>query len=135
MTGATCSSCDRKPLIDKLYRIFALCLLLGACGVCTAADEDPYLELLNEESSKVGDDTADTTGDGKLRPKLNATKSAKLAETQEEFEEILRGSHVGTYSFYHKLPERTREEIYADYKSGTEMEDLRRKIIDRFLHP
>lgn len=134
MTGADYPSRDRKSLADKIYRFLVASLLLGTCAVCVAAD-DPYLELLNEESSKVGGAPADTTGDGTLRPKLNPTTTIARAETQKEFEEILRDNHVGTYSFYNKLPDRTREEVYADYENGMDMEELRRKIIDRFLHP
>jgi hypothetical protein len=55
--------------------------------------------------------------------------------SRKSFEALLRQQHVGTYSFYRRLPERSREEIFVDFGSGASMESLRDKVVDRYLHP
>jgi hypothetical protein len=42
---------------------------------------------------------------------------------------------VGTYTFYRRLPERSRAEIFVDYGEGASMQVLRDKVVDRYLHP
>jgi hypothetical protein len=67
-------------------------------------------------------DSAKTAGEAKV--------SSRVA-----FENLLREQHVGTYSFYRRLPERSREEVFLDFSRGASMESLRGKIVDRYLHP
>lgn len=53
----------------------------------------------------------------------------------DRFETLLRQEHVGTYSFYRKLPGRGREEVFVDYRNGASMEALREKVVNRYLNP
>jgi hypothetical protein len=100
--------------------------------VANAAD-DTYLLLLDAEVTKVEGVSTDTSGDG-VAPSGVSGESASTP-SRERFESQLREQHVGTYSFYRRLPERSREEIFIDYSNGASTAALRDKIVDRFLHP
>ena len=111
----------------RLTSAVLICLL---CAPVSGAD-DAYLKMLDQEVTKVEPDSSDKAIDAK---DMSAGTAANVP-SREHFEEILREQNVGTYSFYRKLPERTREEIFLDYSNGASMEALRGKIIDRYLHP
>ena len=100
------------------------------------AADDAYLQLLDEEVTKVEAVSTDTVG-GWCCPASQGRceGQAQVAPSRERFETQLRQQHVGTYSFYRRLPERSREEIFVDYANGASMEALREKIVDRYLHP
>ncbi|MDJ0738925.1 MAG: hypothetical protein QNJ91_04370 [Gammaproteobacteria bacterium] len=121
----------RKP------RRVALSAVLWAALACASfAAEDPYLELLDAEATKVDGNSTDTAeDDAGAAPRTDAAGSAEPAPSRGDFEAQLRNRHVGTYSFYRRLPERSREEIFIDYSNGASLEALRSKIIDRYLHP
>ena len=55
--------------------------------------------------------------------------------SRAHFESMLRAEHVGTYAFYRRLPERSRQEVFADYSNGATLDVVRDKIVERFLHP
>lgn len=133
MSRSTSISRGRKP--HSLTLPCVICMVAGIC--CTAVDaaEDPYLELLDKEVAKVeSSPTAITEESGK--PSGGSTaESPPPAPSREQFELLLRRRHVGTYSFYRRLPERSREEVFLDYGEGASMEALRNKIVDRYLHP
>ena len=112
---------------------WALAAGLLVAPVAHAAD-DAYLRLLDEEVTKVnrsptdtGDDDAGTSADP------IPERARQPGPSRENFESLLRRQHVGTYSFYRRLPERTREEIHVDFANGASLEDLREKIVDRYL--
>lgn len=115
----------------------ALSAVLWTVLACAAiAAEDPYLEMLDAEATKVDGVSTDTAGDDAgTAPRTDAAGSAGPAPSRGDFEALLRDRHVGTYSFYRRLPERSREEIFIDYSNGASLEALRSKIIDRYLHP
>lgn len=100
------------------------------------ASDDAYLEALDQEVSKVEGVSSDTAEDKAelVAPKVER-RSTTAVPSREVFETQLRDRHVGTYSFYRRLPERSREEIFLDYSNGASMEALRSKIIERYLHP
>lgn len=105
--------------------LFALTL---ACGPAVAAG-DPYLEMLDREVAKVEVAPTDNS------PEAAGPDSGERAgESREVFEARLRAEHVGTYSFYRRLPERSREEMYLEYRGGVTMSGLREKIVQRFLN-
>jgi hypothetical protein len=116
-----------------ICRMFAGCLwavLLAGVYCCGAlAEEDPYLSTLSQEAKKV--DTAN-------QPTLSETgESAAPAEgglSIQAFEEDLRAQYMGSYTFYLKLPRRTKEEIFLEYSNGASIDEIRQKIMDRFLH-
>ena len=132
MSRPTLKSRGRKPL--RLVLPYVTCVAGVLCCAASWAADDPYLELLDKEVAKVESsptDTARETGD----PAGAATaEPSQPAPSREQFEVLLRRHHVGTYSFYRRLPERSREEVFLDYSGGASMEALRSKIIDRYLH-
>jgi hypothetical protein len=106
-------------------------LLWSSLAVVQAAT-DPYLELLDEEATKVERRSTDTGTDADSAARVD---DPRPGPSRERFEALLEQQHVGTYSFYRKLPERSREEVFLDYSSGASMDALREKIVDRYLHP
>lgn len=111
---------------------------LLCCALCPGlyATDDAYLKALDAEVSKVGGALTDTGGDAAPGASPGSTqKDARPESSRERFEALLRERHIGTYSFYRRLPERSREEIFLDYAGGDAMDVLRDKIVDRFLHP
>lgn len=93
------------------------------------AEEDPYLSAISSEASKVEateQPTLDTSGE---QPKKEEGGIALQA-----FEEELKTSYQGSYTFYQKLPRRTREEVFQVYSSGASIDEVRKMIMDRFLH-
>lgn len=133
MSRSTSNSRGRKPQRPVLSCVFSMAGFV-CCAAASAAD-DAYLELLDQEVAKVESsptDTARETGD----PAGGVTaEPSRPAPSREQFELLLRTQNVGTYSFYRRLPERSREEVFLDYGGGASMEALRSKIIDRYLHP
>lgn len=122
--------------VNSLTRHVLSGMLVAATLSVSHATDDPYLQLLDEEVTKVEAVSTDTGGDDGDRPAENAGQAGPSgAPTRENFEAVLREQHVGTYSFYRRLPERSREEVFTDFRHGASVEDLRQKVIDRFLHP
>lgn len=107
--------------------------LLGALSPVAAGD--PYLDAVDEEAAKVGKDT--TVNNSKsMRRGASGDTSARTADSSKAgFEALLRREHLGTYSFYRKLSQRSRDEIFGDYRDGASITALREKIVDRYLHP
>lgn len=122
----------RSAGVRRLSQV-GLVAVLAVCATGLHAAEDPYLQMLDREVAKVEAVPTDTGTDGAVV--LRSAKSDAPAASRDRFEEILREQHVGTYTFYRKLPERVRAEIFADYSGGATVESLRGKIVDRFLHP
>lgn len=135
MSGLTLNSRGRTPRRRRLPRV-GFTVLAFVCPVVAAAVEDPYLELLDKEVTKVDSVSTDTTEDTGGGPSgVRSDGGSRPVPSREQFESLLRRDHVGTYSFYRRLPERSREEIFVDYGNGASMEALRGKIVDRYLHP
>jgi hypothetical protein len=111
-------------------------LFVGTTSSVLHAADDAYLQLLDEEVTKVEAVSTDKEGDDAGRSAEDgAMGRTQTAPSRERFESLLRKQHVGTYSFYRRLPERSREEIFIDYANGASMETVREKVVDRFLHP
>jgi hypothetical protein len=85
-----------------------------------AADDGSYLELLNKEAMKQGVVARPETAGG--------------AEQVDAFEALLQKDYRGSYLFFKKLPPRSQEEILLDYQNGASINDVRKKIMDKFLH-
>ena len=103
--------------------------------VAMPAADDAYLDLLDREVTKVEPGLTDTGEEGAKASEDTRRQAATPAPSRTHFEALLQKQHVGTYSFYRRLPERIREEVFLDYSAGAPMEALREKIIDRYLHP
>ena len=118
------------------------CPVVGAVSIALPlsvlhAADDPYLQMLDEEVTKVEAGSTDTgKEDAAARSaQTHGAQGAQPVPSRKSFEALLRQQHVGTYSFYRRLPERSREEIFVDFGSGASMESLRDKVVDRYLHP
>lgn len=124
-----CGDTLRRPCAGLLAM-----LVVCAPAPCLASDE-AYLELLDAEATKVEPDATDKQGNSASSgPQLTERETESLA-SREQFEVLLRQENVGTYSFYRKLPERSREEVFLDYRNGASMEALRGKVVNRYLNP
>ena len=108
-----------KPLL------FAIACGLLQTGALTAAEDD-FLSAIEAESQKVDSrqeaDEQKTTSDTQVD-----------AEARDKFETVLAKQYQGSFKFYSKLPERSRQEIVQEYERGTSMVKIRKKIIDRFM--
>lgn len=84
---------------------------------------DDYLDALKGEAGKIdaGPAAASASQDSEAPPPL-------------DFERELDRRYHGTYLFYKQLPGRSREEILQAHANGASMEEIRKKIMDRFLH-
>lgn len=111
-----------------LRPILGVVLAVVACGGALA-EEDPYLSAITREASKV---------DGGPEATLENVDSPSVSEdgglSISAFEEDLQTRYKGSYIFYEKLPRRTREEIFEEYRQGASIGEIRRKIMDRFLN-
>ncbi len=117
-------------LIPRCFgRALGAILLLLVCVTGTCAAEDDYLSTLSREAEKVEADVQPTvteTGE----PAAPTESGLNL----QAFEEDLKARYKGSYTFYQKLPKRTREEVFLEYRDGASMDEIRKKIMDRFLH-
>ncbi len=108
---------------------------LALNGSAAMAVDDAYLDLLNEEATKVEPEATDTKKDDVSGvPAVAPARAGNLA-SREAFEASLRKENVGTYSLYRRLPERSREEVFLDYRRGASMEALREKVVNRYTRP
>lgn len=119
--------------VERCRIVGAFALLVTAAGV--SSTDDPYLQLIDEEVTKVEVQQGDAAMSGIATAAPGAGGKVSAGVSREAFEALLRERHVGTYSFYRRLPERSRQEIYLDYSNGASITLLRDKIVDRFLHP
>lgn len=102
----------------------AICGFVTPFSVMAAGDAD-YLSALHQEAGKV-DGTANTqAGDG---------HAANDRLSKESFESELREKYAGSAVFYSKLDPGSQEEIFQEYQTGATISELRKKIMDRFLH-
>jgi len=99
-----------------------------------AADDD-YLEAIEAETSKLGvqADEAENKTDGQSPIVDDKANDDALSEDRVAFEAVLKDRYHGSFIFYNKLPERSRQEIVQEYKRGTPFVKIRKKIVDRFM--
>lgn len=126
------SSCKSKT---ECLRIFCGSTLFAILLPQVHAADDAYLQLLDREVIKVEGPATDTGLDDAASSGPTSRDQAPQPVSRERFETLLKQTRVGTYSFYRRLPERSREEIFLDYSDGASLEALRGKIVDRYLHP
>lgn len=112
-----------------MRRLIISLTLCMAAAVCGAAEEDPFLSAISREAAKV---------DGTTQPTLEKNEaqagSPDAGPSIEAFEEDLKSRYRGSYTFYDKLPRRTREEVFEEYREGASIDEIRKKIMDRFLN-
>lgn len=89
-----------------------------------ATEEDDYLSALQQEADKVDERAAGVASAEAVSGRLS----------RESFESELKEKYAGSAVFYSKLEPGSQEEIYREYQSGATISQLRKKIMDRFLH-
>lgn len=104
-------------------------LVISTILSSAAVAGDDYLESLEAEAEAEAQ---------KLAPVESAVQPEAPAESgnrgdRADFEAGL-AKHKGTYSFYRKLPEKDRAEVFKAYGEGADFARIRRMIIDRSLH-
>ena len=112
-------------------RIPLLMILACAFPINGSAADDDYLKSLEAESTKIRSDP------GATAPGADAGSSQGLSLTdaqRAEFEAYLEEKQKGTFAFYRKLPERSREEVFKSFVDGASMDDIRRMVIDRKMN-
>ncbi len=107
-------------------------LILGGCLLAAwplaARPADDYVSALQSEVDKVEAREIDPEkGDSVAEP------APVISADRAAFEALLKKRYFGTYGFYRKLPERSREEIFEDYRQGADIGEIRRKIVSRLL--
>jgi len=112
-------------------------LLMGCTLAGGALAADDYLSELDAEAKKVEarsiDGEAGTSTVEAPAEIGGSTGGGRSGASRERFESLLRQKYLGTFGFYKKLPERSRQEIFIDYRDGAPMAEVRKKIIDRLL--
>lgn len=111
---------DGTGFVRATDRICAVMLGFVIPFSVNGAGEDDYLSALKAEAGKVGVPVTAQATDERL--------------SREAFETELRDKYAGSAVFYGKLDPGNQEEIYREYRSGATISELRKKIMDRFLH-
>ena len=109
-------------------RFAAIAVALSLCPAF-AADDD-YVRAVEREAGKLGTAPPQGVADGGA---AGQAADRQPALSRDRFEATLRDRYVGTYKLYGKLPDRSRQEVFADFQRGATIEELRRKVVDRLL--
>jgi hypothetical protein len=126
----TSDSAQPNMLIQRWFGQDLLALMLMTiASFAASAEEDPYLSAISQEVQKLENESQPT-----LSQPGEAAASEDGSLDLRAFEEDLRARYKGSYTFYQKLPRRTREEVFIEYRDGASIDDIRKKIMDRFLH-
>lgn len=116
-------------ICGTIGRIIGVVLCCAVGGGVACAEDDPYLSAISQEAKKVEAEAQPTL----VEPGESGTQTDGGLNLQA-FEEDLKAQYKGSYTFYRKLPRRTREEIFLEYRDGASIDEIRKKIMDRFLH-
>ena len=126
----------RRPRIftERISEPAVLALVLVfAVSVIPRAASAEYLSDLAAEAEKVEARQFDSANPGDAAGPGGASANARPQATCDQFESLLEKNYLGTFGFYKKLPERSRQEIFAEYRDGAPISEVRKKIIDRLL--
>ena len=89
------------------------------------ASGETYLDAIQTEAAKLdGGDTEEPA----------SPAESPSDDPQAAFERELEERYRGSYLFYKKLPAKSQEEVFNEYEGGASIEDVRKKIMSRFLH-
>jgi hypothetical protein len=126
--AAQTSGFEKMRCASFWHQAMLFCLLCSMMQVLLAED-DPYLAAITAEAKKI-DSGVTGPGDGsQAQGDSSEEDAARMA-----FEDDLKSRYMGSYTFYKKLPRRARDEVYDEYKGGVSVDEIRRKIMDRFLN-
>lgn len=117
---------SRSATTPKFFTVSAFLFALSMTGLASAAGEDDYLKALEAESQKMeAKEFVAESAEGE-----NIESDAQ----RNEFEMYMKAKHKGTYAFYRKLPDYSKEEIFMAFTDGALMEDIRYMVIERKLN-
>ena len=135
------SNVPKKPSTSALLSLSAyLALLITATPSTAYASEQDYLDAITLEAEKVEQrrlgDKADANDPDSTATQLPPTAPAAIRTgvSLKEFEAKLARDYRGTHTFYTKLTQRSKEEIFESYINGSDMDKLRQKVITRYNH-
>ena len=132
MLGFECNPCGQPARLVSMLKWSALVGALLTSVTLQAQGDDAYLKALAAEAEKVGvknTDDADHAAGG-----ASGNAAGNPSTDIASFEQELKDNYQGSYTFYSRLPPRSQEEIFADYKGGAPIADIRKKIMNRFMH-
>lgn len=107
---------------NRAGRLIAIAIAIGWPTSVLAQD---YLDQIEMEAGKVEQHTPAADGGG--------GSGGASSKDRLTFEAILQDEYAGSYTFYEKLPERSRQEIVDDYVNGASIDEIREKIVNRYL--
>ena len=116
---------SRSPR-HRAWRTILLGLSLVSLPVYSIGDT--YLEMIEKEAQTLEMDPVLVDSPEQVRA------DPVILSKRRVFEQELKRLYEGSYLFYTKLPERSREEVFIEYNQGASLEQVRKTIIDRFLH-
>lgn len=131
------SGCDQvKGVVRRLLIVGCSSFLVLASVPALSADD--YLSELDAEAKKVEArkiDGESGTSTVEAPPDVPSSDDgvSRPGASRDAFESLLKKKYLGTFGFYKKLPERSRQEIFLEYQRGAPMAEVRKKIIDRLL--
>ncbi len=133
--GRTATGTAGRPS-GKVF-FFLLASLYGLGWNHAALSADDYLSEIDAEAKKLdASATTEARGGSGAETQVDAASVEPAVNgevSRAEFERQLKEHYLGTFGFYKKLPERSREEVFDEYRRGADMGQLRKKIIDRLL--
>lgn len=137
-TGLTRLGRGAWPVLSVPPRLFiSVVALLALLVAKPALSADDYLSELEAEVKKVEARKIDgESGVSTVEAPAEVSddkNSERAGVSRDAFEAMLRKRYLGTFGFYKKLPERSRQEIFAEYLEGAPIAEVRKKIIDRLL--
>jgi hypothetical protein len=127
----------------RFYPVACRLLALVFMGLSTAVDasDEDYLTAIEMETEKVGVGGAAPAATGSVKkPHISPKKEPEpdgrgldAGLSIEKFEKELAERYTGSSVFYRKLSRPDQEAVYAQYKDGAPLAEVRQKIMDRFL--
>jgi len=104
--------------------------VLSAILLALPLDSYPqsYLDAIRVEADKLDSGVSPEGG------KAVTSEGADADDPRSKFEKELGDRYSGTYLFYQKLPKKSQEEVYLEYEGGASIDEVRKTIMNRFLH-
>ena len=139
-----------KRTVFSMLRVTWISLFVITLPYTYAAAQDNYLDQLEVESKKLTDrpvlapetdGSVGSTEDSSKQMDFDTEGKSIVASpdfdedlTMVDFEDELKVRFLGSFTFYKKLPQRSREEVYHGYLNGNSIEEIRKMIMNRYLH-
>jgi len=140
-----------KRIDFSTLRVTWIFMLVISLPYAHVAAQDNYLDQLEAESTKLTDQPVlapetDASGTGEVEgaskqmdfhtegKSIVASPDFDEDLTVVDFEDELKDRFLGSFTFYKKLPQRSREEVYRGYLNGNTIREIRKMKMNRYLH-